>query len=74
MNSTDSNQNPEPKLRQTLRQDIKSTDLWSTIRHDFSELERFYIDDEKKLRLDQMQWYKRGFYLTWSRGRRDRRW
>ncbi len=65
MSTIDSNQNPEPKLRHTLKEDFKSTNLWSSIRRDYGELERFYIDDEKKLRLDQMKWFKRGFYLTW---------
>jgi sigma-B regulation protein RsbU (phosphoserine phosphatase) len=65
MDTTTSNKKTEPKLRQTLKEDIKSTDLWSSIRRDYRELERFYIDDEKKLRLDRMSWFKRGFYLSW---------
>lgn len=65
MTTTDSNQKTEPKLRHALKEDIKSTDLWSSIRRDYRELERFYIDDEKKVQLDRMKWFKRGFYLTW---------
>jgi sigma-B regulation protein RsbU (phosphoserine phosphatase) len=65
METTNSNQKTEPKLRQTLKEDIKTGDLWSSIRRDYRELERFYIDDEKKLRLDRMSWFRRGFYLSW---------
>ncbi len=65
MNPTETTAQQEPKLRHTLKQDIKDTDLWSSIRRDYRELERFYIDDEKKVRLDKMKWFKRGFYLTW---------
>jgi phosphoserine phosphatase RsbU/P len=65
MTTTDPDQKPDPKLRQTLKQDIKSRDLWSTIRRDYRELEKFYIDDEKKQRLGQMKWFKRGFFLSW---------
>ena len=65
MDTTDSKQNNQPNLRQTLKQDIKSTDLWSSLRRDYSELEKFYIDEEKKIRLDRMRWFKRVFFLAW---------
>ena len=65
MQTSESSQHNQPNLRQTLKQDIKSTDLWSTFRRDYRELEKFYIDDEKKKRLDQMRWFKRVFYLSW---------
>jgi len=65
MDTTSSSQINQPNLRQTLKQDIKSTDLWSSLRRDYAELERFYIDDEKKKRLDQMRWLKRIIFLAW---------
>lgn len=65
MDSDISGHGAQPNLRQTLKQDIKSTDLWSSLRRDYRELEKFYIDDEKKKRLDQMRWFKRFFFLAW---------
>ncbi len=65
MTNVSPDQKQDPKLRQTLKDDIKSRDLWSTMRRDFKELEKFYIDDEKKQRLGQMNVVKRGFVLTW---------
>lgn len=65
MNSTNSRQDDQQNLRQTLKQDIKTGDLWSTLRRDYKEIERFYIDDEKKVRLDKMTWFKRIIFLTW---------
>ncbi len=65
VSAMDPDQKPEPKLHQTLKQDIKSRDLWSTIRRDYRELERFYLDEEKKQRLSRMKWFKRGFVLSW---------
>jgi phosphoserine phosphatase RsbU/P len=65
MDRTDSKQGNQPNLRQTLKEDIKTADLWTSFRRDYRELEKFYIDDEKKLRLERMRWFKRMFYLAW---------
>ncbi len=65
MTTPSSDQKPDPRLHQTLKEDIKSRDLWSTIRRDYRELKKFYIDDEKKQQLGRMSWWKRGFVLTW---------
>jgi len=65
MNTTESRQTAQANLRQTLKQDIKSGDFWSSLRRDYRELEKFYIDDEKKKRLDQMRWIKRVLFLSW---------
>lgn len=64
MTTIDSNHVAEPKLRQTLKNDIKDVDLWTTFRRDFNELKKFYLDDEKKARLKQMKWWKRWIYTT----------
>ena len=65
MNNPNTNRDNDPKLGQTLKQDIKSSDLWSSMRRDYRELEKFYIDDEKKLRLNKMNVVKRVFVLSW---------
>jgi hypothetical protein len=65
MDANDSKLKNQPNLRQTLREDIKTADLWTSLRRDYKELEKFYIDDEKKLRLDKMSWLKRLIYLQW---------
>lgn len=65
MNANDSQRPPEPRLRDALRQDLKHTDIFQSIRRDFSELRKFYIEEEQNLRLAQMKWYKRWFFLAW---------
>lgn len=65
METTDFKHSAQPNLRQTLREDIKTGDLWHSLLRDYRELEKFYIDDEKKLRLDQMRWLKRTIFLAW---------
>ncbi len=64
MNTADARPSTEPKLHQTLKQDIKTGNLWQTFQRDYRELEKFYIDDEKKARLDKMPWLKRVVFLT----------
>jgi hypothetical protein len=64
MTANKSDQNTEPRLGRTLKGDIKTGVFWSTMRRDFDELKTFYIDDEKKLRLVKMRWYKRWLFLT----------
>lgn len=57
---------PEPRLGQTLRDDIRRRDLWHTLRKDFRDLKEFYIDEEKQTRLQKMSWFKRlFFFLGW---------
>jgi phosphoserine phosphatase RsbU/P len=52
-------------LGRTLRDDVLHGNIWQTLRFDFRELKEFYIDEEKKARLETMGWLKRAFYLTW---------
>jgi len=53
------------RLGRTLRDDILHGDIWPSLRLDFRELKDFYIDDEKKARLEKMNWLKRTLYLLW---------
>jgi hypothetical protein len=55
----------ETRLRDALRQDIKRPDLWSSVKRDFADVREFYIDSEKKSRLDDMGWLKGTIYLLW---------
>jgi phosphoserine phosphatase RsbU/P len=53
------------RLGRTLRDDILHGDIWPSLRLDFRELKDFYIDDDKKARLEKMNWLKRTLYLLW---------
>ena len=61
--STDSKK--EPGLGKTIKQDIKEGDLFHTVRKDIKSLKDFYIDVEKKKRLENMGIIERWFHLVW---------
>jgi hypothetical protein len=54
----------EPRLRDTLRNDFSQGGHWNTFRREFRGLKEFYIDEEKKKRLDAMPSLKRWLYLN----------
>ncbi|MGA7162009.1 MAG: PP2C family protein-serine/threonine phosphatase [Bacteroidota bacterium] len=54
----------EPRLRDTLRDDFSRGGYWNTFRKEFRGLKEFYIDEEKKRRLDAMPQIKRWLYLN----------
>ncbi len=59
------NDTSEPKLAQTLMQDVRRGDLKRTIRRDWSELKEFYLDQQRQIRLQEMGKVKRFFVMTW---------
>lgn len=64
MNHDDSYSQSEPRLRDTLRDDFSKGGHWNTFRKEFRGLKEFYIDEEKKKRLEAMQPLKRWVYLN----------
>lgn len=66
MSDTESNKaNEEPRLRSTLKSDFKKGGFFKSFKKDFHELREFYISEEKKKRLSQMNWIKRIFLFSW---------
>src|SRR5262245_33862029 len=65
MMTTDSHTPSEPKLTQTLLADIRRGDLKRTIRREWGELKEFYLDQQRKIRLQEMGWVRRSFVMTW---------
>jgi serine phosphatase RsbU (regulator of sigma subunit) len=61
--NTESHQS-EPRLRDTLREDFFRGNHWNTFRKEFRSLKEFYLDEEKKKRLETMEPLKRWVYLT----------
>jgi hypothetical protein len=55
----------EPKLTQTLLDDVRNSDFKRTLRRDWSELKEFYLDEIRKERLQQMGKVKRFFVAGW---------
>jgi hypothetical protein len=63
--TSNSNNPAEPRLAETLIQDIRHGDLVRTVRRDYNELKEFYLDKERKARLQSMGRIKRGFWMAW---------
>jgi len=61
--NTESHQS-EPRLRDTLREDFFQGNHWNTFRKEFRSLKEFYLDEEKKKRLETMEPLKRWLYLA----------
>jgi serine phosphatase RsbU (regulator of sigma subunit) len=59
-----SQQRNEPRLRDTLRDDFRQGNHLNTFRKEFRDLKEFYIDEEKKMRLEGMSFLARWFHLT----------
>jgi hypothetical protein len=58
-------QAPEPKLAHVLMKDIRRGDFKRTVRHDWRDLKEFYLDQDRKNRLQQMGWFKRWWLMSW---------
>lgn len=65
MSSDNSKQNAEPKFFDTIRRDLIEEDIFRKVRSEMRDLKDFYIDPNKKLRLDKMHWLKRFFFIMW---------
>ncbi|UCF66744.1 MAG: SpoIIE family protein phosphatase [Acidobacteriota bacterium] len=52
---------PEPRLRDTVWQDIREGDVPRALRRDFRDIQRFYLDDERRHELARMRPLKRLF-------------
>lgn len=65
MTSDNSKQNAEPKFFNTIRRDLTEEDIFRKARSEMRDLKDFYIDPDKKLRLDKMHWLKRFFFIMW---------
>jgi sigma-B regulation protein RsbU (phosphoserine phosphatase) len=55
-------QGEEPKLVNLLREDLHRGDFQKTVRRDFKELKEFFLNKNRKKRLEQMGWFRRGMY------------
>ncbi len=65
MNTKTHNKSTEPKLGQTLMQDIRQSDFRSTLRREWNELKDFFLDQDRQSRLREMSKLKRWFFVSW---------
>ncbi|KUG26393.1 serine phosphatase rsbu, regulator of sigma subunit [hydrocarbon metagenome] len=58
-------QKEEPKIRHTIRDDLRQPDLRKTLSDDYRELKENFLDDEKKDQLRDMSPVRRFFKISW---------
>ncbi len=62
MNSEQNSKNPDAKLSHTIRDDFKKINLRTDIHREYKNLSEFYLDSEKRKRLESLPYHKRLFY------------
>lgn len=60
-----SSQKQEPKIMNTIWQDLRQRDFRKNLRRDLTDLKDFFLDDERRLRLSKMHRIKRGLLMSW---------
>ena len=56
----------EPKLRDAFREGFKQENFFQTVKREFSELQEFYLDENRRQRLREMGVLKRTFWtIVW---------
>lgn len=58
-------ENSSGRLRDQIKEDLSQDDYWHTIKEDYSEVQEYFLDREKKERLKYMKPVKRFFHLNW---------
>jgi len=62
MNTNQNSKNPDPKLRHTIRDDLRKINLRKDFSREYKNLNEFYLNSEKRKRLESLPFYKRWFY------------
>lgn len=53
------------RLRDQLKEDLRGGNYWHTIKEDYSDVQEYFLDKEKKERLKFMKPISRFFHLNW---------
>ncbi len=56
--------NREQKLGRTVLDDLRRGGFKNTIRRDYRDLKDFYLDEDRRKRLESMGWFKRAIFIT----------
>jgi hypothetical protein len=65
MNARTGSSAKEPGIGAVLRDDIRRGGFKKTLSQDYRDVKDFFLDDERRDRLGQMGWLKRGFFVSW---------
>lgn len=55
----------EPQIGRTIWDDLQRGDFKKTLKRDYEDLKEFFLDDERRISLNDMNWFKRGLFMSW---------
>ena len=65
MNYNSTNQKTEPRIRQTIRSDFSQTKIKEEFKSEYKDLKQYFLSEERKKKLENMNIIKRIFVLPW---------
>jgi len=65
MTSSNQTNTTEPKIGETIVEDIRSGGFFANIKHEFKELREYMLTVERKDQLQNMNRVKRWFFIAW---------
>jgi len=65
MNTYNTNQKTEPRIRQTIRSDFRQTKIKEEFKSEYKDLKQYFLTEERKEKLGSMNKFKKFFILPW---------
>lgn len=65
MNTNNITQKTEPQIRQTIRSDFRQTKIKEEFKTEYKDLKQYFLSDERKVKLAEMNSLKKIFILPW---------
>ena len=65
MNTYNTTQKTEPRIRQTIRSDFKQTKIKEEFKSEYKDLKQYFLTEERKTKLESMNVFKKFFVLPW---------
>jgi len=65
MNTQNTDQKREPRIRHTIRSDFRQTKIKEEFKSEYKDLKHYFLNDERKHKLERMSSFKKIFVLPW---------
>lgn len=65
MNTQNTNQKQEPRIRHTIRSDFRQTKIKEEFKSEYKDLKQYFLTEERKKKLESMNTIKKFFVLPW---------
>jgi hypothetical protein len=65
MNTDNTTQKTEPRIRQTIRSDFRQTKIKAEFKSEYKDLKQYFLTEARKEKLESMNAFKKIFILPW---------